>query len=749
MSESPDAAVARFAADWQAALRDARGEPPPLARYLPEGRVMRAAVLADLVRVDLRQRWLRTREAKRMSDYGKEFPELTAGPQFLELVCEEYALRSHYQHTSVADFLDDYPELAAELAPLLGAADGSGAGASGDDGGQGVVGEDRKPGATSEGAGLGVASEAEVRPGRRLDDFDLITLIGGTAYAKVFLARQHSMQRLVAVRVEAVGGHDPRTVAQLDHPYIVRLFDQRVIEREAGEPLRLEYMQYLPGGSVADLLRLRRSEAGLGGGALLLRSVDAVMAARGEIRPTDSTVRAEIAALSWPETVAWVGSRLAAALEYAGYRGVAHRDIKPENVLFTAEGIPKLADFRADTPETAAADDDSAAYRAPEQRGTTGAAVLDSRADIYALGVLLWELLTGSRPFEEKAGDEHQLAARHRDALTDAATRLPPDTPATLRRTLLRCLDPDPRRRWRSGADLAGQLELCLDARARDLVDPPPTSLRYRARAWWLPITTACVGLPNLLASFYNIRLNDSLVIDRLTAVDQDRYATVGLINNLITFPLAALLMVVLSRRAMLMSHRLRRRAEADPTGGDAAEEIDAHELAVARRQVLSLGDRLVWVPFGMWLLAGIAWPVAVMAIGVTLPARNFAHFYTAQVVCAAIALAYPFFLVTMYAVRSVYPQLLVAGAVGPEDGRQLWALARRANFYLAAAASVPLLGVASATLVPGDQLWQVIGPVRFLSVGGILAFVLTYRMFRLLERDLRALGRVIPRSAR
>ncbi|WP_280370651.1 serine/threonine-protein kinase [Nocardia wallacei] len=727
MSEAPDAAVARFAADWQAAVRDAGTDPPPLARYVPEGPVLRTAVLADLVRIDLRQRWRRTREGKRMADYGKEFPELTTSPRFLELVCEEYALRTRYHRTSVADFLGDYPELAAELAPLLGA-DGNGGGA----------------GVDSEGAWSGGELDVEVRPGRRLDDFDLITLIGGTARAKVFLARQHSMQRLVAVRVAAVGGQDSRTVAQLDHPYIVRLFDQRVVDRDAGQPLRLEYMQYLPGGSVADLLRLRRSEAGLGGGALLLRSVDAVMAARGEIRPTDSTVRAEIAALSWPETVAWVGRRLAAALDYAGYRGVAHRDIKPENVLFTAEGIPKLADFRADAPETAAAEHDSVAYRAPEHRdGSTGVVALDSRADIYALGVLLWELLTGSVPFEEKpgAGDE--------PATDDRESQLPPDTPATLRRTLLRCLDPDPRRRWRSGSDLAGQLELCLDARARDLVDPPPTSLRYRARAWWFPITTACVGLPNLLASFYNIRLNDSLVIDRLAAADQGRYATVGLINNLITFPLAALLMVLLSRRAMLMSHRLRRRAEADPGPGDAAREVDAPELAVARRQVLSLGDRLVWVPFGMWLLAGIAWPVAVMAIGVTLPARNFAHFYTAQVVCAAIALAYPFFLVTMYAVRSVYPQLLVAGAVGPEDGRQLWALARRANFYLAAAASVPLLGVASATLVPGDQLWQVIGPVRVLSVGGILAFVLTYRMFRLLERDLRALGRVIPRSAR
>ncbi|MBF6173210.1 serine/threonine-protein kinase [Nocardia blacklockiae] len=725
MSEAPDAAVARFAADWQAALRAPRPDPPPLARYVPEGRVMRMAVLADLVRIDLRQRWLRTQRGKRMADYGKEFPELAASAQFLELVCEEFTLRSRYRRTSVADFLDEYPELAAELRPLLAVGSGNGS--------------TPPPGAVE-------FDSAQVRPGRRLDDFDLITLLGGADHAQVFLARQLSMQRLVAVRIETLGGHDPRTVAQLDHPYIVRVFDERVVGSVAGGPLRLQYMQYLPGGSVADLLRLRRSGAVPEGGALLLRSVDAVMAARGEIRPTDSTVRAEIAGLSWPETVAWIGRRLAAALDYAGYRGIVHRDIKPENVLFTAEGIPKLADFSAGIPESDAVQQDSSAYRAPEQRAGgsgTDTVVADARSDIYSLGVLLWEMLTGAKP---SGGAE----ANRLSGAADAVAELPPDTPATLRRTLLRCLEADPRRRWATGAELAGQLELCLDARARDLVDPPPTSLRYRARAWWLPIVTACVGLPNLLASFYNIRLNDTLIIGQLAPADQDRYATVGLINNAVTFPLAAVLMVLLTRRAMVVSRRLRRAAAGDSSGSEPMRAaVDAEELAVARRQVLSLGDRLVWVPFAMWLLAGIAWPAAVMAIGVELPARNFVQFYTAQVVCAAIALAYPFFLVTVYAVRSVYPQLLVAGAVGPEDGRQLWALGRRANFYLAASASVPLLGVAGATLVPDDQLWLVVGPVRFLSVGGILAFVLTYRLFRLLEQDLRALTRVIPRSVR
>jgi serine/threonine protein kinase len=739
----PVPAVARFAAEWDACLRAARPVPPPLARYVPDGSQVRLAVLADLVRIDLRQRWHRAGSTergrapagigKRMSDYAKEFPELVGDPVFVELVCEEYAVRRRYQRLSTAEFLAEYPELVTELRGRLPA--------------------DREAGA---GAGEPAVLPPDIEIGTRIDDFDLLTALGGNARAKVFLARQRSMQRLVAVRVEAGAEHDPRPVAQLDHQYIVRVFDQRLVTGAAGQPLRLQYMQYLPGGTGADLLRLLRSAPATGGGTLL-RSVDTAMESKGEIRPTDSSVRAEIAGLSWPETVAWIGRRLASALDYADHHGVPHRAFKPANLLFTAEAEPKLADFAlAAGTESAAADEDSLPYQAPEQLRALldpAAPPPDTRADLYSLGVLLWEMLTGALPFDDSpspaagadgvGGDRSGritalLGAREAGVTARALAQLPADTPATLRRVLLECLEPSPARRWRSGAELAGQLELCLDPRARDLVDPPPDSVRYRARGWLPLVMAVCVGLPNLLASLYNIQINQTLIVGRLPIADQHRFQTIALLNNLVTFPLASLLLLVLCRRPLAAAYRLARGRRYPPA-----------DLPQARAQTLSIGDRLVWVPFCLWLVAGIAWPLALMRSGVVLPSRNFVQFYTAQVVCAAIALAYPFFLVTVYAVRSVYPQLLVAGGVGPQDGRQLRRLGRRSNFYLAAAASVPLLGVASATFVPAGQLAQVIGPVRILSVGGILAFVLTYWLFRLLEADLRALARAVPRGVR
>ncbi|WP_280358400.1 protein kinase domain-containing protein [Nocardia otitidiscaviarum] len=769
-------AVARFVADWEAVLRGGGFEPPPLHRYVPDGTEVRLAVLADLVRIDMRQRWRRTGAGKRITEYGTEFPEVADSPHFVELVCEEYLVRRRYRQVDLETFSAEYPELAAEIRARFA---------------------DRS-------AYTPPSLPAHIDIGHRLDDFDLLTDLGGDERGRVFLARQLSMQRLVAVRVDTGADADAATVARLDHQYIVRVFDERHLE-DGGKPLRLLYMQYLPGGTVADLLaRLRRNGQLPEGGTALLRSVDAVMEARGEIRPADSSVRTELAALSWPETVAWVGRRLAVALDYADRHGVSHHDIRPGTVLFTAEGVPKLADFGLASRHVDADDTGQAArlrYHAPEHLTALldpAVPMPDTRADIYSLGLLLWEMLTGTLPFAdpdlderspspesmsgelppparsslrppsqegrrdgppgpsrgaESVGDTHtptpsgsprvcllaaMLRGRRAGVPPAALDALPADTPATLCRVLLECLHPDPDRRWRSGAELAGQLDLALDARARDLVDPPPTSLRHRARGWALPIAALCVGVPNALASVYNIRLNQRLIVDRLAEADQQRFETVALVNNSIAFPLAALLLIWLCRRPLTVPFRLAR-----------GHEYSAAELAHARADTLTVGDRAVLVPFAMWLLAGIIWPLALAGSGVPLAPGQFAHFFAAQVVCATIALAYPFFLITLFAVRSLYPQLLVRGGIGPTDGAQLWALARRSNFYLAAAASVPLLGAASATFVSATDLELVIVPVRWLSVGGILAFVITYWLFRLLEADLRALVRAIPRGVR
>ncbi|MFC3964149.1 serine/threonine-protein kinase [Nocardia jiangsuensis] len=596
-----------------------------------------------------------------------------------------------------------------------------------------------------------------IEVGRSVDDFDLLTGLGSGAFARVFLARQRSLQRLVAVKISADHGTEPQTLAQLDHDYIVRVFDQKLLGAQPGDPaarrLRLLYMQFLPGGTLLSVLRwVRATPQAERTGQLLLDAVDAAMEEKGEIRPTDSSVRAEIAALSWPETVAWLGMRLAEALHYAAEHGVLHRDVKPANVLLTAEAVPKLADFNisfsrnVEGTSPVAYFGGSLAYMSPEQLEAchpgmeTTAADLDARSDIYSLGVVLWELLTGEKPFDDRVaaasggdGDETMLEAMllSRTSGVDTATadRLPADCPASLRRILLSCLAADRAQRWSDGAVLAKQFELCLNPRARDLVDPPPHSWRIRLRAYHIPLMALAMAIPNLFAALYSIQQNTKLIIDRLAPDIQESLLTVIGFTNATFFPIGAAAIIYSSRRLLTV-----------PRGLRLGKQYDAATLERARLDSLRLGDRSVMVAFFLWISAALIFPIAIWALTGELPLRIVLHFLTSGAMCCAIAMTYPFFLITFYMVRCIYPVFLQRGQIVQSDSAALRRLADRCGVYLTVAASIPLLAVVSFTFLPTPDLLSTLISVRAVCIGGVFAFAGAYLLFRASEADLLAL---------
>ena len=187
------------------------------------------------------------------------------------------------------------------------------------------------------------------------------------------------------------------------------------------------------------------------------------------------------------------------------------------NVLLSAEGAPKLADFNISYSDTVAGTTPAAyfggslAYMSPEQLEAAHPArarqadELDGRSDVYALGVVLWELLTGHRPFDDAPGGmgwsatvEYMLQTRLRGVDTGRLDHAGVACPPTLRRILSKCLSPDRDARWPDGGELARQLDLCLDQRARGLLDPPARAERggWRRRLERHPGNRGAAGVP-------------------------------------------------------------------------------------------------------------------------------------------------------------------------------------------------------------------------------------------------------------
>lgn len=712
--------LGRLVADWEEGRT-----PSDLSDYLPDPAKIRRAALIELVGIDMEYRWLKNDCPKRLTDYCAEYPELLEEPLPAELLYEEFRLRKQGgEGVAAAEYLSEFPLQAESFEQMF----------------------DRDSMAGREDVMmLGLSGFDEFEIGQHLDDFELVLELGHGAFARVFLARQLSMQRWVALKISRNIGVEPQTLAQLDHPNIVRVFDQRLLEERA---LRVLFMEYVPGGTLLDVVKLVRvTPQAQRSGQLLLDAIDKTLAKKGEMKPSETSLRSEIAAMSWPETVAWMGMRLADALEYAREHGVLHRDIKPANVLLSVEGIPKLADFNVSSSEEVSTEDaacfvgGSLAYMSPEQLeacavGAPG--TLDTRSDIYALGVMLWELLTGSRPFTDDGSGEN-----------------PPSPKKALEARRAGWI-PQPRHGYRTtvrrAAPSSGQVSLAGERRkvvwrpkvgssVRTVSGPVcsqscgPTGREptFDVVEVALPIVLAAIGIPNLLAAGYNYYYNKMLIISGLSPQAQQHLEQVHLVIGVAAFSLGAAAILYWCRLALTVPHGLRN-----------GQTYSAEVLNKARTATLNVGHRAVVIAFGLWVLAGIAYPVALQIAAGGIPQRAYVHLMSSLAVCGAVAVAYPFFILTYYSVRCLYPILLSHGELRSDDGRDIRSLGRSSTRYLAVAASVPLVGIAGLSFVGSGAGEELNATVRALCLGGIAGFIVVYQLFRRIESDLRALLRVV-----
>ena len=202
-----------------------------------------------------------------------------------------------------------------------------------------------------------------------------------------------------------------------------------------------------------------------------------------------------------PKSAADIGAQIAEGLAAAHRVGIVHRDLKPDNVMVTPEGRVKILDFGLARYAGPVAPEDSTltalsgegdimgtpGYMAPEQaRGQ----VVDHRADIFSLGVVLYELLVGERAFPGSTAADRLAACLHKD-LTLPVERVPLE----LRRIVERCLDKEPGARWQSAADLSANLRWTEGGSASGIAPVSSPAPTWPWRAACVVLALAACGL--------------------------------------------------------------------------------------------------------------------------------------------------------------------------------------------------------------------------------------------------------------
>jgi serine/threonine protein kinase len=302
---------------------------------------------------------------------------------------------------------------------------------------------------------------ADLKPGSRFGTYEIISKLGEGGMGVVYRARDSKLNRTVAIKVlPALLAHDPGRLARF--------------EREAKVLAALNHPNIAQIYSVEDR-------------ALVMELVE------GE------TLKGPLPL----ETALDYGRQIAEALATAHDKGIIHRDLKPENIKVTPQGIVKVLDFglAAIRPESDVADvvDDSpalakspttagmilgtAAYMAPEQaRGQT----VDKRAEVWAFGCVVYEMLTGRQAFPGQTISDSLAAVLTRETDLDAV-------PPSARRMVQTCLEKDPKRRPQA----IGDWRLLVES-----VEPPRKTASIRM-AW---TAAAVLGLTLIVVSFLYFR---------------------------------------------------------------------------------------------------------------------------------------------------------------------------------------------------------------------------------------------------
>jgi serine/threonine protein kinase/Tfp pilus assembly protein PilF len=208
--------------------------------------------------------------------------------------------------------------------------------------------------------------------------------------------------------------------------------------------------------------------------------------------PADVPTReTQLRQLTFEELTLWIVAHIASGLEHAHQNGILHRDLKPANILVTDDGQPMILDFNLSDDVLSGSDRSlliggTIPYMAPEHlRAVAGRGQVDERSDVYAVGVILFQMLTGQLPFaasRDTSPSALEDLARQRSQMPTSPRRISQHLSYSVNAIVQRCLAPDPAQRYAS----AGQLRVDLERQLHHLPlqYAPDRSLRERSAKW-------------------------------------------------------------------------------------------------------------------------------------------------------------------------------------------------------------------------------------------------------------------------
>lgn len=321
--------------------------------------------------------------------------------------------------------------------------------------------------------------------GQKLGDFQILRLIGQGGMGAVFLARQVSLDREVALKVisDISGAHkksierfrrEAKVLAKISHPNIVPIY-------EIGEqgPYAYFAMEYVSGVSLDKILSsIKQSQPSEKASVVMKKCLEA----KSVIYDKEQSGPGAEIDTDYIVNISRVIIDIASALEHAHKNGVLHRDIKPSNILITSDGVSKLVDFglaKAETEQTITISGEffgTPSYVAPEQ--IQNPEVVDCRADVYSLAATFYECLTLHAPFEGNTVNKTLVDVISKPPV--APKKYCPRLSADFNTVLLHALEKSPDDRYSTASDFSADIENLLEFKPIKAKRPSITTRAYK-----------------------------------------------------------------------------------------------------------------------------------------------------------------------------------------------------------------------------------------------------------------------------